>query len=242
MKKSLSFILVCTVLAIANVIAQDVYEKRNVMNLGLGGLALGNVSLNYERTFTDSRAASITAGLLIPRKLPTFIYDILAEEINLEADNKLSGFFIMPEYRFYPSYKIAPEGFYIAPFLRFNNYALEISGDFDDVTADIKGKFTGFGGGVQFGMHWIIKERVSIDFYMAGLGLYYDNLSLRFEPDDPGSVDWDELSNDIEVDVTGIPVMGEKTEIEVKHGEYVDAKSSFLFPGFRCGVSIGIVF
>ena len=229
------------VLALPNVIAQDVYKKKNVVNLGLGGLALGNVSLNYERTFSDSRAASLTAGVLVPRKLPTFIYDIIAEEVDLEADNKISGFFIMPEYRFYPSYKIAPEGFYIAPFLRLNYNTLNMSGDFDEITADIKGKFTGFGGGVQFGMHWVIKEKVSIDFYMAGIGLYYDNVSMRFESDDP-DVNYDELGNDIEVDIKGIPLIGEKTEIEVKHGEYVDAKSSFLFPGFRSGISIGIVF
>jgi hypothetical protein len=240
MKKSLSFILLCVVLTLTNVIAQDVYERKNVVNLGLGGLALGNISLNYERTFSDSRAASLTAGLLIPRKLPSLIYDNISEEGNWDADNKLSGFFIMPEYRFYPTYKIAPEGFYIAPFLRFNSYTLDISGDFDDVTADIKGKFTGFGGGVQFGMHWVIKERVSIDFYMAGIGLYYDNVSMRFESDDP-DVNYDDLGNDVEVDIEGIPVIGEKTEIEVGD-DYVDAKSSFLLPGFRSGLSIGIVF
>ena len=89
-------------------------------------------------------------------------------------------------------------------------------------------------------MHWIIKEKVSIDFYMAGLGLYYDNLSLRFESDDP-DVDYNELGNDVEVDITGIPLIGEKTEIEVGD-DYVDAKSSFIFPGFRTGISIGIVF
>jgi len=239
MKKGIFFVLFYVILTFPSAVAQDVTEPKNVVNLGLGGLALGNVSLNYERTFSDSRAASLTAGLLIPRKLPSLIYDNISDD-NWDADNKLSGFFIMPEFRFYPSYKIAPEGFYIAPFLRFNYYTLDISGDFDDVTADIKGKFTGFGGGVQFGMHWIIKERVSIDFYMAGIGLYYDNLSLRFESDDP-DVDYDELGNDVEVDVTGIPVIGEKTEIEVG-SDYVDAKSSFLFPGFRSGLSIGIVF
>ncbi len=241
MKKAIFLILSSIILAFPYVLSQDVYEPRNVVNLGLGGLGLGNISLNYERTFTDSRAASLTAGLLVPRKLPSFIYDILSEEIDLEADNKISGFYIMPEYRFYPSYKIAPEGFYIAPFLRFNYYTLNMSGDFDDITADINGKFTGFGGGVQFGMHWIIKERISIDFYMAGIGFYYDNVSMRFESDDP-DVNWDILRNDIEVDVKGIPVLGEKTEFEVKEGEYVDAKSSFLFPGLRCGVSVGIVF
>ncbi len=225
---------------LTNVTAQDITEHKNVVNLGLGGLALGNVSLNYERTFSDSRSASLTAGFLVPRNLPSFIYDNLSDEDNWDADNKLSGFFIMPEYRFYPSYKIAPEGFYIAPFLRLNHYTLDIGGDFDDITANIKGKIMGFGGGVQFGMHWVIKERVSIDFYLAGLGFFYNSISLRFESDDP-DVDYDELRGNVEVDINGIPVIGERTEIEVGD-DYVDAKASFMFPGFRSGISIGIVF
>jgi hypothetical protein len=240
MKKSLLLVLICMLIELTNVSAQDITEHKNVVNLGLGGLALGNVSLNYERTFSDSRAASLTAGFLVPRNLPSFIYDNLSDEDNWDADNKLSGFFIMPEYRFYPSYKIAPEGFYIAPFLRLNHYTLDIGGDFNDITADIKGKISGIGGGVQFGMHWVIKERISIDFYLAGPGFFYNSISLRFESDDP-DVDYDELRGNVEVDITGIPIIGERTEIEVGD-DYVDAKSSFMFPGFRSGLSIGIVF
>ena len=63
---------------------------------------------------------------------------------------------------------------------------------------------------------------------------------MRFESDDP-SVNYDELRGNVEVDITGIPVIGEKTEIEVGD-DYVDATSSFIFPGFRSGVSIGIIF
>jgi hypothetical protein len=239
MKKCLLLVLICT-LVILTGLAQDITEPKNVINLGLGGLALGNVSLNYERTFSDSRAASLTAGFLVPRKLPSVIYDNISDEGNWDADNKLSGFFVMPEYRFYPSYKIAPEGFYIAPFLRLNHYTLDIGGDFDDVTAEINGKLIGIGGGVQFGMHWVIKERVSIDFFMAGLGLYYDKIFLRFESDDP-DVNYDDLRGDVEVDINGIPLIGEKTEFEVGD-DYVDASASFLFPGFRSGISIGVVF
>jgi hypothetical protein len=240
MKKSLLLVLLCTSVPLTNVMARDITEHKNVINMGLGGIALGNISLNYERTFSDSRAASLTAGLLVPRKLPSFIYDNISEEGTWDTDNKLSGFYVMPEYRFYPSYKIAPEGFYVAPFLRFNHYSLDIGGDFDDITADIKCKYSGIGGGVQFGMHWVIKERISIDFYLAGIGFYYNNISMRFESDDP-DVNYTDLGDDVEVDINGIPFVGEKTEIKIGD-DFVDAKASFLFPGFRSGISIGIVF
>ncbi len=240
MKKSILLISLLAVTTLINITGQELIERRNVINLGLGGLAMGNIALNYERIFTDSRAASLNAGVLIPRKLPSFVYDAISEEINIDPENKMSGFFIMPEYRFYLSYKIAPEGFYIAPFIKFNYYTMELSGEFSNVDADIKGKYSGIGGGVQFGMHWVIKERVSVDFYLAGPGIYYDNLSLRFESNDP-AVNYDDLGGDVDVDISGIPVIGEKTEIEIGD-DYVDATSKFVFPGFRTGLSIGIVF
>lgn len=239
MKKSLFIISFLSMITLINVTGQ--FEKKNVINLGLGGLAAGNIAMNYEWVYSESRAVSLNAGVLIPHKLPSFIFDILSEEINLHSENKMAGFFIMPEYRFYPSYKIAPEGFYIAPFMKLNYYTVELGGDFNNVTADIAGKFIAFGGGVQFGMHWIIKERVSIDFFMAGPGIFYDNVTLRFESDDP-DVDYDELGGDVDVDISGVPVIGDKTEIHVEPNEYVDAKSKFIFPGFRTGISLGIVF
>ena len=241
MKKSIFFILLFISIPFINVTGQNNFiSQKNVINLGLGGLAIGNVALNYERIFNDSRAASLNAGLLIPKKLPSFIHDILSEDINIEADNKMWGFFVMPEYRFYPTYKIAPEGFYIAPFMRFNYYSLELSGDFEDITADYTGRLIRIGGGVQFGMHWIIKEKVSIDFFLAGLGLYYNDVSLRFESDDP-DVDYDELREDVEVDFSDTPIIGKNMELEVGD-DYVHATSNFIFPGLRTGVSIGIVF
>ena len=72
MKKSIifiSFIAFIAFISLENINGQPVIiDKKNVVNLGLGGLAAGNIAMNYERIFNESRAASLNVGVLIPRK------------------------------------------------------------------------------------------------------------------------------------------------------------------------------
>lgn len=76
-------------------------------------------------------------------------------------DVKFSGFGLTPEYRFYLSQTPAPNGFYVAPFLRYTNYNLTA----DDTTD--KATFTSFGGGVVVGRQWVFKERVTFDLFIG---------------------------------------------------------------------------
>ncbi|MCS6968028.1 MAG: DUF3575 domain-containing protein [Bernardetiaceae bacterium] len=71
------------------------------------------------------------------------------------------GIGITPEYRFYVSEsKQAPAGFYVAPFLRYQNLRL-IDKDNTNLTAD----YTSFGGGVCVGNQWLFKNQVSLDLF-----------------------------------------------------------------------------
>jgi len=79
------------------------------------------------------------------------------------GDLKLSGFGITPEYRFYLSQTPAPNGFYVAPFIRYTNYKLT----YDDGTDKAEGTLTSFGGGVVVGRQWVFKERVTFDIFIG---------------------------------------------------------------------------
>jgi hypothetical protein len=74
---------------------------------------------------------------------------------------KLSGFGITPEYRVYLSQSPAPNGFYVAPFVRYYSYDLS-----SDDTAD-KATLSSFGGGVVVGRQWVFKERVTFDMFIG---------------------------------------------------------------------------
>lgn len=74
---------------------------------------------------------------------------------------KFSGFGLTPEYRIYLSQSPAPNGFYVAPFLRYTNYKLTAESTTDEAT------FTSFGGGVLVGRQWVFKERVTFDLFIG---------------------------------------------------------------------------
>ena len=74
---------------------------------------------------------------------------------------KFSGLILTPECKFYVRNN-AIDGFYIAPYLRYNQYGYEAK------EGDSEGKFSSYGGGVAFGRQWIFKKGFVIDFFFGG--------------------------------------------------------------------------
>ncbi|MFY7900937.1 MAG: DUF3575 domain-containing protein [Chitinophagaceae bacterium] len=73
---------------------------------------------------------------------------------------KLRGFGITPEFRYYASEnKGAMNGFYVAPFVRYQNYSLSESNN--------KGTLNTFGGGLLLGNQWVLKGGLNIDFFIG---------------------------------------------------------------------------
>lgn len=77
------------------------------------------------------------------------------------AGTQFRGIGITPEYRFYLSEsKQAPAGFFIAPFVRYQNLNLS---DKDDTS--ISATYSSFGGGVCVGNQWLFKNQVSLELF-----------------------------------------------------------------------------
>jgi len=71
---------------------------------------------------------------------------------------KLRGFGITPEFRYYASKdKGALNGFYVAPFVRYQNYTIS-----EDAN---KGELSTFGGGLLLGNQWLLKGGLNIDLF-----------------------------------------------------------------------------
>ena len=100
------------------------------------------------------------------------------------GDTDLSGFAITPEYRFYLSEKKeAMEGFYVAPFLRYQNLTLKATYDAYNSNGTTtqqteKASLDTFGGGILVGHQWIFKQRFSLDTF---LGPSYNGGSIKYE-------------------------------------------------------------
>lgn len=87
------------------------------------------------------------------------------------GDTKFNGFGITPEYRFYLSDTDAPQGVYMAPFLRYQSF------NASNNSTNTKGSVTAFGGGVILGKQWIFKEHISLDIFL-GPSYYSSNVKI----------------------------------------------------------------
>ncbi|HWA35959.1 MAG TPA: DUF3575 domain-containing protein [Cyclobacteriaceae bacterium] len=88
------------------------------------------------------------------------------------SDTKFNGFGITPEYRFYLSDTDAPQGVYMAPFLRYQSF------NASNASTNTKGSLTSFGGGVILGKQWIFKEHISLDIFI-GPSYYSSNVKIE---------------------------------------------------------------
>jgi hypothetical protein len=151
MKKTLILILA---LGFAfNSFSQDqppVASEKNVMKVNTLALIIRTGAVFYEREISD--LTSVQLGIAY---------------MNYKIDNThLDGIGITPELRFYIS-RNALDGFYMGPYLRYNNFG------FDDNNST--GRYKAFGGGVSFGRQWIFKKGFLIDLFFGG---HYTNSNI----------------------------------------------------------------
>jgi hypothetical protein len=127
-------------------------NKENVLTLSITNLALVTPTLYYERVVGEKTSLQLGA------------YYTGAKSSGV----KFGGLGIIPEFRFYPGGKGAPRGFYIAPFLKYQNYS--ISKNVDDLilgTYDAKATLTAIGGGLIIGNQFIIGDVVALDLFIG---------------------------------------------------------------------------
>lgn len=93
----------------ALVITYAANAQSNAIKVNLLSPVVRTINLSYERAISEN--GSIQLG---------FFYT--GAKV---SDVKIDGFGLTPEYRFYLSSTPAPNGFYVAPFLRYINFKAE---------------------------------------------------------------------------------------------------------------------
>ncbi len=141
-KVLLGLAIVCSAVA-AN--AQS--TKMNNFKINLFSPIVKTGSFFYERKINEKSSAQLGVGFTSYNR----------------SDVKVSGVFFTPEYRFYLSNeKEAMEGFYVGPYLRYQNLKIEDDTDPNNVS---KATLSTFGGGVVVGHQWIFSNVISLDIF-----------------------------------------------------------------------------
>ena len=134
MKKTLILLLVIifTIPTFAQE-ASTVSTDKNTLKINTLSLFLGTGSIFYERKISD-----MTSGQL---GLAYMGFKL--------GDTKFTGLILTPEFRIYPK-KNAIDGFYIAPYLRYQNFTVKSTADNSKGTLIIDGWWTPFWTSVDY--------------------------------------------------------------------------------------------
>lgn len=162
-------------------ITVSAFAQKNIIKTSPLGLLYGRYNLQYERLLSEHTSASASVSYLQPslfgleKMFSEFVgYDIL-------EDTRMKGVSIFLDYRAYPMNKTGAHGFYIAPYMRYSSLGfrtnvnlsgMNLSSEEEQSLNNIK---TGFsidriGYGLKIGMHWVVKDVISIDWNFAGVG------------------------------------------------------------------------
>jgi hypothetical protein len=140
----LAFVLCASSVTMLN--AQD--GRSNAFKVNIFSPVVKSGSFFYERKVNNTSSAQLGGGFTAYK----------ADEL------KISGVFFTPEYRFYLTNQ-AMNGFYVAPFLRYQN--LKIEDTESDPAHPNKAKLTTFGGGLVAGRQWMFKDIVTLDIFIG---------------------------------------------------------------------------
>jgi len=140
MKQPNKLLLVCLMLAAA-VSAQA--QKKSAIKINILSPIVKTFNVQYEAKL--KKDASFQLG---------FFYTGYSS-----TGTDFSGFGVTPEYRMYLSDTEAPEGVYVAPFVRYQSFNLSDSGG--------KGTLSTFGGGLILGKQWLFKDKIVLDLFIG---------------------------------------------------------------------------
>lgn len=158
MKKLILFITF--ILISAPSFAQEKKEFDNSLKANPLGFLIRIGKINYEKKISESSSAQLGAFL-----------------INYSASgDSFSGFGLIPEYRFYINDN-AIDGFYLAPFLKYNNLTVKSGG--------FKGALNIYRIGAKAGMQWLFGRNDNFVVDLA-FGAKYSvfNLAVKFGSED----------------------------------------------------------
>jgi hypothetical protein len=251
MNKFILFTLFLLVFQTAN--AQDVStvtKRRAIISIAPLSLAKfsGQVKLRGEYVINARKTATLTVG--IPKKLtlPSNFgeYLVTSDQGNATISDAASNtklFSTLVDFRFYKASKGAPRGFYYAPYFKF------LKGDMDLVipntdlnyTETISATGASLGAGLNLGVNWLIKNRVSIDWTFLALGFQSVTSTGKYNTTDP-SVNVEEYKDDVVRNLERIPLIGSKFKVAAD-GDNVSIKlKNQILPDGAMRLTIGVAF
>ena len=97
------------------------------------------------------------------------------------------------------------------------------------------------GLGVMIGWQWFIKDMISIDLNVFGIGIENDAVNLDLTCDDV-DVDYEKWEPEVESEIKELFFIGDKIDVDFESNKIKVKASPLVIPTFRFGLTIGFAF
>lgn len=250
MKKLFLFVFISGIsfLGIAQDQSSNGYEPRNVVKFLPFTLPFNSISFEYERMINPKNSVILDLGF--PNKKSIIGKFGIPTNGDLKSA-EIGSSLIRGAYRHYTGKQNLPKGFYIEPYLKYQNFSGNARAEgVDDLgvtyagTSDIKLHTLNLG--CQLGIQFLIAKRLSLDFYFLGLegGLLNGNITTI----PPSNTGFDEevltiLRDQIQQQVDNLPsVIKNKIAVTQTNTSVIVNAGNAPYPWIRGGISIGFAF
>lgn len=233
-----------------NSVSQVLPLKKNIVKINLSSLAFKNGSFQWEHVTGPKTSFALGVSFLPKAGLP--FASTLSEKYDDNADaqraietTRLSNMAITPEFRFYLSKKGALNGFYIAPFARYQHMNFEqvytyTANNGKVHTPLIGGNINNIGGGLLFGAQWNLSQSLTLDWWIAG-PLYGSSSGNLYGTDDMSDLSAEDRAN-LEGDIESVDIPLTKLDATIGNNR-IDVKLSGPYAGIRAfGFALGLKF
>lgn len=210
----------------------------NVLKVHPYNFLYGSFSFGFEKAINEKNSLELGFGFPHERKMNDNFAKLFLYEDDTIKMATIRNFHLRLAYRHYTGKGITPTGFYYEPYLKYHTISPEINGA--DLTGEgsLKGKISDLAAGFQIGYQFLIADRVSFDFYFAGLEMGIGNVQLT----GTSTSNSETYKDDIESEIDRIPYYRNRIDVTTEGDKIQVRAKHILMPLFRGGFSLGIAF
>lgn len=231
-------------------IAVSSQAQNGIVKLGLSNAFVKTINLEYEYLLNDQSSVMGEFGYQLPIAVPQTIFnriEDLGTNNNLKfGSGEYGGAYVAAEYRYYVSGN-APQGFYVAPYVKFGNRNFTLDGSYSNNTLNIDsvsagaelGIFTA-SFGAQAGYQFIIQDKFTLNLSIIGLGIGFNRVKGTFTADDNGV--FDSFAEDTQEFINELPGLKNIDLVPDNLIKEISASGAFPFFAPRASISIGYMF
>ncbi|MCB0761388.1 MAG: DUF3575 domain-containing protein [Flavobacteriales bacterium] len=214
----------------------DMTSQIRVIKANVGSALFGAPGIAFEHVRKKKLAWQIGGSYYIPNRRESFMYNSMLENRTMTS-GKITGFSVSLEHRWYT--KLARREAnkpYVALFGRY--YQFDMAMDFTDEQTDFHFALHSInaGVGVQVGIQYVIKDKVSIDLGLLGIGYARNYLSGEVI-----TVGGDPNIGKLEDDISEMPLLGNRIRLKAEDDKHV-FNNRYGAPLYRGGIYFGVLF